>query len=280
MTWWPTSDEWPSIRRMLLVLLTILAVTLALLSCGQVEPAPRPVPTPAEVQAAALRAVTPPAAEEVADLRRQEVAAGVGAAQAAATGDQVAADRQGALAAMLGRLRTAAEQRQREQQQELDRRIAAADQAARAERAAQDRRQQDQAQAEAARAVQAQRARWVLWSGIAIGGSVVLAGILLALRLPVLVAVGVPGSLAAGAITLASWLSVPWLPIALGCLLGLLILVGLVWLVRYLVAEWQRYADNLATAMPDARAAADTASRADQPRLIRWALDHLLGSQP
>lgn len=221
--------------------------------------------------------MTPPAAEEVADLRRQEVAAGVGAAQAAASGDQVAADRQGALAAMLGRLRTAAEQRQREQQQELDRRIAAADQAARAERAAQDQRQQQQAQVDAALAAQAQRARWVLWSGIGLGGAVALAGILMALRLPVMVSVGVPGALAAGAIALASWLSVPWLPVALGCLLGLSILVGLVFLVRYLVAEWQRYAEHLATAMPDARAAADVSSRADQHPLIRWALDHLLG---
>jgi hypothetical protein len=275
MTWRPTPDEWPSIRRMLLALLTILAVTLALLSCGQAEPAPRPAPTPAEDRAATLRAIAPPATEEVVDLRRQEVDAGLAAAHAVAAGDQLTAERQRALATELGRLRAAAEQREREQQAALDRRILAADQLATAERLAAQRQRDQEAVAAAARAVQARRDRWILWSGLALGGAVVLGGVLLALKLPFLVAVGMPTSIAAGAIVLASWLSVPWLAVAIGCLLGLLILVGLAWLVRYLVAEWQRYAEYLPTTM---RNAADTSSRDAQPRLIRYALDRLLGA--
>ncbi|MCK6488328.1 MAG: hypothetical protein L6R48_08370, partial [Planctomycetes bacterium] len=202
--------------------------------------------------------------------------AGLAAADAVAAGDPAAADRHRALAVEVGRLRSEAERRATDQRAELDRRIAAADRLAAAERAAAGERQQDADRAAAARAVQAQRDRLILWSGIALGGAVVLAGILLSLRLPVMVAVGVPGSVAAGSIVLAAWLSVPWLAVALGCVLGLLILAGLVWLARYLVAEWSRYADHLETAMPDARASADTASRADQPWLIRWVLDHLL----
>lgn len=264
--------------RGVLVILGLVILCWALSGCGQVDPPPRQEPTPAEDQAAALRAITPPATEEVATLRRQEVDAGLAAAHAVAAGDQLAAERQRALATELGRLRSSAEQREREQQAALDRRIQAADQLAAAERLSAQRLREQEAVAAAARAVQARRDRWILWSGLALGGAVVLGGVLLALKLPVLVAVGIPGAVAAGAIVLASWLSVPWLAVAIGCALGLLILVGLVWLVRHLVGQWQGYADRLGIAMPDARAAADTASRADQPWPIRWILDCLLRS--
>lgn len=110
--------------------LIFVAGLLILAGCD--EPAPRP-DLPA-----------PPAAAEAADLRTQELAAGIKAAQAAAAGDQLMAEHQTRLAAELGKLRAAADDRARVQAAEIAAMRHAADRAARADaeavQAAVDRR--------------------------------------------------------------------------------------------------------------------------------------------
>lgn len=269
------ADRAEIIRGALIVAAMVL-LCWAMTGCGPSEPPPRQEPTPAEDQAAHLRAIVPPAEDAAADLYRREVAAGLAAADAVAAGDGITADRHRQLAAEIGRLRAAAEQQAREQRAELDRRIATADRLAAAERLAAQRRAQDDAIAAAARAEEARDQALIRWSAIALAGAVVAAGLLLALRVPATVAVAIPAAVASGAVVLAAWLSVPWLPVALGCVLGLALLAGLVWLVRHLVREWTDYADRLGMVAPDAKAAADTASRASQPRVLRWLIDGLL----
>jgi hypothetical protein len=112
------STRYPlSVVRGLLLLLGLLAL-LACVGCGDVPP-DRSTPAP-------------PAAAEVADLRAQEIEAGTAAARALAAGDTAQASYQSRLAAELGKLRAAADERARVQAAEIAAMQAAADRDAQA----------------------------------------------------------------------------------------------------------------------------------------------------
>lgn len=124
----------------ILLVLTVLVLG-GLSSCQREDPAP---------------AVDPPAAAEVRELRDQEVAAGLAAAQARAAGDAPRADYHARLAAELGKLRSEADARAAAQAADL----------ARIKDAAQ---REVQRRAEAATAASdRQRARWVAGLGSAL----------------------------------------------------------------------------------------------------------------
>jgi ABC-type nickel/cobalt efflux system permease component RcnA len=247
-----------------------LLATLSLLMVGCLQSLEHQRDSAAAQDAARLRALVPPAEAEVAELRRQELLAANAAAQATASGDSRTAQASARLAAELGRIRSDAELRAAEQQAALDRRVAAAERQAAADREA-------ERQTAARDADDASRRALIRWSALGLAASAACAVALLVLRLPPLIAVGLPAAVAAGSITLAAWLAVPWLAVALGCALGLGILALLAWLVRHLVHEWTDYADRLHIALPEAKMAADVASRCRQPRLIRSVLDRLVG---
>ena len=271
-------------------LLLVLAAIIALLaSCGTAA-APADRPSPAADTAQALRQIAPPAEAEAADWRAKASQAAEREALAAAAADaarakaDTAAQREAearaiaerTLRAHYGALADDAAARAKAQRADLDARIAAADQLATQER---ERQAAESAAERASLAAQAEadrraRDRWL--AGLAIAGSVAVAIILWRVGLPLRIAVGIPAATAAGAATLAAWSSVPWLPVALGWSLALGALLLLAALVALLVRQWRVYADHLDVAMPDAKAAADTASLASQPKWIRWIVSALL----
>ena len=249
---------------------------LLLAGCAVPAPAQRDDPVPAQVEAERLRATEPPAATEVRDLRAQELAAQTAAAQATAAGKIDQAEYQRRLGEELGRLRTAAEQREQSQRQQMEALAAEADQRAVAERAEMDRRAEAAQKAADAHQADERRLadrRWAGW-GLALA---VAAGIALRLLgLPAFVSGGIPVAVGAGCLTLAAWSSVPWLATALGIVLAGGLVIALAIVARHLVAEWADYAERLGDVHPNGKAAADAASLARQPAWVRWICDHLL----
>ena len=239
-------------------------------------PTPREEPVPAAVEAERLRATEPPAVVEVRELRAQELAAQTAAAQASAAGNQSQADYQQRLGEELGRLRAAAEEREKEQRQEIAALAAEADRRAVAERAELDRREAAAQRAADLRHAEDQRQsdrRWAGW-GLALA---VAAGIALRLLgLPVLVSGGIPIAVGVGCLTLAAWSSVPWLGTVLGIVLAGGLVITLAVVARHLVAEWADYAERLGAVHPNGKAEADAASLERQPAWVRWIFDHLL----
>ena len=255
----------------------LLILSLVLLAgCGSPPPAPREEPVPAAVEAARLRALDPPAASEVRDLRAQELAAETAAAQASAAGKPEQADSQRHLGEALGRLRAAADVREREQRRQLADLASEADRRAVLEQVELDRRTAAaQAAADVRHAAEQRQSdrRWAGW-GLALA---VAAGIALrVLGLPTLLSGGIPAAVGAGCLTLAAWSAVPWLATVLGVVLASGLVIALAVLARHLVAEWTDYAQRLGGVYPNGKAEADIASRARQPAWVRWTLDHLL----
>ncbi len=252
---------------------------LLLVACATPTPAPREDPVPAQEEADRMRAQEPPAAAEVRDLRAQELAAQTAAAQAIAAGNQAQAEHQRRLGDELGRLRAAAETRERDQRQQMEDLAADADRRAVAERAEMDQRaavaqqEADRRQAEARRRADQRWAGWGL--ALAVGAGIALR----LLGLPALISGGLPVAVGAGCLTLAAWSSVPWLAPLLGIGLagGLVVLLAVV--VRRLVVEWTDYAQRLGVVHPTGKADADVASLERQPAWMRWVVDHLLAQQ-
>jgi hypothetical protein len=249
---------------------------LLLVGCATPTPAPREDPVPAQEEAERLRTQEPPAAAEVRDLRTQELAAQTAAAQAVAAGKADLAAFQRRLGEELGRLRAAAETREREQRQQREDLAADADRRAVAERAEMDQRaaaaqqEADRRQAEARRRTDQRWAGWGLALAVAAGIALRLLG------LPALISGGLPVAVGAGCLTLAAWSSVPWLAPLLGiCLAGSLVVLLAV-VVRRLVVEWTDYAQRLGAVHPTGKADADVDSLERQPAWMRWVVDYLL----
>lgn len=203
--------------------------------------------------------IDPPAAADVADLAGREKAAGIAAAEAAAKGDDKEAEYQRRLAAAIKPLREAAEERQRSQQRELEaiavREAKAAQQEAAAAQLAKDRR----------------------WAGWAIGACVAAAAAMLLLRLPPLLAVGLPGAIGAGLLWVAAWSSVPWLAWALGLGLAVVLILGLAALAVYVVREWALHSQD---SYHLGHRTADERSLARQPKPVRWLVSRMLRAAP
>lgn len=259
-----------------LLFLALVSLSFVLCTCSAPAPALREAVVPAQAEAERLRAVDPPAATEVRDLRAQELAAQTAAAQASAAGKAAEAAYQRQLGEELGRLRATAEEREREQRQQLATLAAEADRRAVAERAELDRREADAQRVADVRAADERRQadrRWAGW-GLALA---VAAGIALRLiGLPGLWSVGVPIAVGVGCLTLAAWSSVPWLATVLGIVLAIVLVIVLAVVARHLVAEWVDYAERLGEAHPAGKAMADVASLARQPAWVRWIIDHLV----
>ena len=255
----------------------LLILSLVLLAgCGSPPPAPREEPVPAAVEAARLRALDPPAASEVRDLRAQEVAAETAAAQASAAGKPEQADSQRQLGEALGRLRAAADVREREQRRQLADLASEADRRAVLEQTELDRRAAAAQTAADVRHAAAQRESDRRWAGWGLGLAVAAGVALHLLGLPTLMSSGIPAAVGAGCLTLAAWSAVPWLATVLGVVLASGLVIALAVLARHLVAEWTDYAQRLGGIYPNGKAEADIASRARQPTWVRWTLDHLL----
>lgn len=263
----------------LLIVLGVLAL-LTLAACwSPAVPTPREEPVPAALEAERLRALEPPAAAEVRDLRAQELEAARAAATARAAGDAGQAASHQRLAEELARLRAAAEDRERQQREAIGRLAAEADQRAQAERAELDRRAAAAERAADARRAEQQRQRDRRWAGWGLALSAVAAIALRVLGLPALIALGGPAAIGAGCLTLAAWSSVPWLATVLGIVLAAGLAVALAVVVRHLIAEWTDYAARLGQANAGDRQAADAASLARQPAWLRWLVTHLLAHQ-
>jgi protein-S-isoprenylcysteine O-methyltransferase Ste14 len=86
----------------------------------------------------------------------------------------------------------------------------------------------------------------------------------------------IPATAAIGAIALAAWASVPWLPAVLGLALAAAILGALAWALRWAIREWRESAAGHAAANPEAKAAADVASLKRQPKAVRPLISALL----
>jgi hypothetical protein len=252
---------------------------LLLVACASPTAAAREVPVPAQEEAERLRTQEPPAAAEVRDLRAQELAAQTAAAQAVAAGNPAQAEHQCRLGEELGRMRAAAEAREREQRQQMEALAADADRRAVAERAEMDQRaaaaqqEADRRQAEARRRADQRWAGWGLALAVAAGIALRLLG------MPALISGGIPVAVGAGCLTLAAWSSVPWLAPLLGiCLAGSLVVLLAV-VVRRLVVEWTDYAQRLGAVHPSGKADADAASLERQPAWMRWVVDYVLAQQ-
>ena len=153
-------------------------------------------------------------------------------------------------------------------------------------RAAEIERQADE---RAAAKRQAEDDRWIrLIAGGGIFLAIVAAVFMRAANVPGFLATGAPAALAAGCAFLAVWPTIDrglieiirWLLIVAAVLVGLGVLGLLAWAVRWLVREWQLYADSAAEPGSAERQALDKASRDRQPRVIRWLFDHFFRSHP
>lgn len=257
----------------------VLLAAFLLSTCSAPEPAARTEPTPAQVEAERLRATAPPAATEVRDLRTQELAAQTAAAQATAAGRDAEAAYQRRLGEDLGRLRAAAEARERDQRAQIAALAADADRRAAEERTEMDRRAEAAQRAADARQAQAERERDRRWAGWGLALAVVAGVALRLLGLPGLLSLGIPAAAGAGCLTLAAWSSVPWLATVLGIVLAGGLVVVLAVVARHLLREWTDYADRLGEVHPAGKLTADAASIARQPVWVRWIINHLLAAR-
>lgn len=201
-------------------------------------------------------AVDPPAAQEVRDLRGQEVEAGLAAAKAAAAGNMVEADYQRRLAEEIAVLRVRAELRESAQRGEM---LAI--------------RQQEQAVARS-EAEAEQLARDRRWSLFGLAGCVALFVALLWLKSPITLALGVPSAIGSGLAAVAGLSSVPWLAPALGYGMACLLLIGFAGLAVFVAREWRRHADE---SQAHGREEADRRSLARQPGWLRPVVTWMLG---
>ena len=248
--------------------LALLAVGILLSGCAD----PAPVAVRPDAQAGAAAAAT-------------RAAAAVSAADAAAA-DAARAEGQAAGAQLWAeidpvpeRIRAAAEARI----QAASARAVAdalrrhADQADAAAQTAIDRariEREAEARALAEREAEADRTRTRTIAGLVVAGCIAAAAALLWLGLRSLL--WLPATVAIGALALAAWSSVPWLPAVLGLALAIAILGGLAIALRTAIREWRDYADGLGRAMPEAKSAHDDASIGRQSRPVRWLISNLL----
>ena len=145
-------------------------------------------------------------------------------------------------------------------------------------RAKSERQEIAEAAIAAGKAADQRRVWWI--SGLGLAASLA-AAVLLARFLPLQVALGIPAAGAAFSVALAFWATWgAWILATVGILL--LIAAGylLARLLRVAIAEWSKTADHAAEPGSTERQEPDKASRARQPALERWILDHVFSYRP
>ncbi len=267
------NHRWPPLVPLIASLLTWIAIgslAFLLVGCGTCPPVARdPVPSAVEskrlgeIEAAGkLTAAESLATAERLDQQLSKITEPIQRAKLQAQAD--AARLSAAIAE--SRSKAAADLRRE------------SDSRAKSEQAELDRRETERTKAAAAQAARDRENGLRFWAILALAGCVVAGIALRHIGLPASLSLGIPGAVAGGAAFLIAYTSVPWIGMILGLALASAIIFVLAILLRFSIAEWVRYADQLAV-IPDAKQAADDLSVARQSPMVRWLFDHLFASQ-
>lgn len=262
-------------------------VSVAIYGCGQQPAIPsQREPLPSERQADYLRHTEAPATAEVRDLRAQELSAQLAAVRASADGKAAEAERQRQIGAELGKLRTFAEQRARDQRSELDRLASEAEKRAVEDRTELDRRTANAAREAAELAEQQHADAMRTWAIVAAGGACALAvglGFLMTvvLGLPRRYGLGIPAAIGVSACVLAGWFAAgAWLLWILAGLVMLAVIGGALWIVMSLFGKTEHLSAVASDAVAHGDALKDTvrASASMLGQEVRAAIDSTIDS--